>query len=302
MKKILKSKVFIFVVFIFVFGVISVSAVTYFPSNDVTYNNDTSGLKSTDVQGAIDELYTTCQMASQGSSQSVDSIKENVVTSGDGLYKDSYESGRYFFKGANPNNYIIFNNSEWRIVSIESDGTIKILMNFYVAVTGSSYYSYISSTYRNLIVTKKFSYGDITPSNTNLADQIQDENSRQRTTNIDLLNVSEFIRSNSNTAQCGNLSLINNSTCRGTTYMDTESIWPFGNEHSCIWFANYDATESPDSTYHYDYQFALSFNSTRINSLWQMNQCYNRYAVYLKSGLTFSGTGSRDDPFVINTD
>lgn len=49
MKKIFKSKVFILIIFIFVFGVISVSAVTYFPSNDVTYNNETSGLKSTDV-------------------------------------------------------------------------------------------------------------------------------------------------------------------------------------------------------------------------------------------------------------
>lgn len=302
MKKIFKSKVFILIIFIFVFGVISVSAVTYFPSNDVTYNNETSGLKSTDVQGAIDELYTTCQMASQGSSQSVDSIKANVVTSGDGLYKDSYESGRYFFKGANPNNYIIFNNSEWRIISIESDGTIKILMNFYTGTSANDYYNYISPIYKSLIVSKQFSYGDIKPSNTNLVAQIKDENSRKRTTNIDSLNVSEFIRSNSNVAKCGNLSLIGNSTCRGTTYMDTESTWPFGREHGCIWFANYDATESPDDTYHYDYQFAVDLNSTRVKSLWQMNNCYARYAVYLKPGLTFSGTGSRDDPYIINID
>ena len=37
-------------------GTISVIAATYFPSNDVTYDNSESGLSSTNVQGAIDEL------------------------------------------------------------------------------------------------------------------------------------------------------------------------------------------------------------------------------------------------------
>ena len=35
---------------------ISVIAATYFPSNDVTYDNSESGISSTNVQGAIDEL------------------------------------------------------------------------------------------------------------------------------------------------------------------------------------------------------------------------------------------------------
>ena len=49
----------------FVLGVItaisiSVIAATYFPSKDVTYDNTASGLESTNVQGAIDELYGVC--------------------------------------------------------------------------------------------------------------------------------------------------------------------------------------------------------------------------------------------------
>ena len=117
----------------FVLGVIttfsiSVIAATYFPSNDVTYDNKESGLESMDVQGAIDELYNICFPPSAG-----DSILNNVdiVTSGDGLYKDEYEDGKYTYKGANPNNYITFNDEEagWRIISINSDGTIKIMKN-----------------------------------------------------------------------------------------------------------------------------------------------------------------------------
>ena len=62
-------------------GIVVVYAETYFPSNDVTYDNTESGLSSTDVQGA------------------------------------------------NPNNYIMFSNDLWRIISVEGDGTIKIIRN-----------------------------------------------------------------------------------------------------------------------------------------------------------------------------
>ena len=49
-----------FITGIIVFGGVSVIAATYFPSNQVTYENGTSGMQATDVQGAIDELYNVC--------------------------------------------------------------------------------------------------------------------------------------------------------------------------------------------------------------------------------------------------
>lgn len=60
-----------------------------------------------------------------------ETLLENVVTTKDGLYKDEYEEGRYIYKGENPNNYITFNNeyAGWRIISVEKDGTIKIIKN-----------------------------------------------------------------------------------------------------------------------------------------------------------------------------
>lgn len=63
------------------------------------------------------------------SKKATEILKENVVDSGDGLYKDTYEEGRYIYKGANPNNYIIFNNETWRILSVENDESIKIIRN-----------------------------------------------------------------------------------------------------------------------------------------------------------------------------
>ena len=59
----------------------------------------------------------------------VEDLKTLVVTSGDGLYIDEYENGRYDYRGDNPNNYIWFNDEMWRIISIESDNTLKIIKN-----------------------------------------------------------------------------------------------------------------------------------------------------------------------------
>lgn len=59
-KKVFKSKIFFFILGVFVCGTAGVYAATYFPSVDVTYDNTGSGLESMDVQGAIDELYNTC--------------------------------------------------------------------------------------------------------------------------------------------------------------------------------------------------------------------------------------------------
>ena len=62
-------------------------------------------------------------------SDDVDMGGQNVelVTSGDGLYEDQYETGRYIYRGSEPNNYIQFNNELWRIVAKETDGTYKII-------------------------------------------------------------------------------------------------------------------------------------------------------------------------------
>ncbi len=56
-------------------------------------------------------------------------IEIEPITDGDGLYADEYEEGRYIYRGTNPNNYVTFNNEIWRIISVETDSTIKILKN-----------------------------------------------------------------------------------------------------------------------------------------------------------------------------
>jgi len=74
---------------------------------------------------------TTVNVSVTGSTKykSADFLKRHTVTTGEGLYSDPYENGRYIYRGENPNNWITFNNELWRIISIESDGTLKIIRN-----------------------------------------------------------------------------------------------------------------------------------------------------------------------------
>ena len=64
-----------------------------------------------------------------GNDQTIGGQDVEIVSSGDGLYEDSYENGRLIYRGQNPNNYIEFNDELWRIIAKEADGTYKIIRN-----------------------------------------------------------------------------------------------------------------------------------------------------------------------------
>ena len=229
-KEFMKKYLIGFILGVLTVGIIKVSAETFFPSNQVTYDNTESGLTSNDVQGAIDELYNTCFPP-----KASDTIIENA-----GLEKDPYEC-RYFFKGASPNNYITFNgeNAGWRIISVECDGTIKIMrrsslgeiqwdtsgrrgsnnwarpatLNTYLNWT---YYNELNSTAQSQIVSHNWSIGAVSFGTSGLDNIVNAENSRKWNGKIALPTASEYLRSNSNAA-CN--STISGGTCLNTTWV-----------------------------------------------------------------------------------
>ncbi len=308
-KKILKNNIFCFILGAFIFGVIGVSAATYFASSDVTYDNSESGLESTDVQGAIDELYDVCKTPVTGGNFILEQVP--IVTTGDGLYKDEYEEGRYFYKGGNPNNYITFNNefAGWRIVSIEPEKTIKILRNEsignqYWDTSGNNYWArpaslntYLNGTYYNglnvnaqsQIVSKYWSIGDVTYDNNDLATQIKNENASKGYGKVALVTLSEYIRSNSNKSSCGSLSLNadNYRSCVFTGWMDTTSVDTWWTLSSRDGFSNYSF---------------IVFSNGRINGNADVDNYNNvRPALYLSSEIKITGgDGSQNNPYEIS--
>ncbi len=306
-KEFLKKYLIGFILGVVSAGVIIVYAETYFPSNDVTYDNTESGLSSTDVQGAIDELYGVCFPKSAG-----DAILDNtdIVTSGDGLYEDEYEDGRYFYKGGNPNNYVTFNNEDagWRIISIEPDGTIKIMkinsigtqswdtsvsnnwsrpaeLNIYL---NGTYYNSLVNEAKNQIVSKDFSIGTVMPGDTDMINTVNSENSKKWNGKIALPTVSEYIRSNSNKSSCGTVSQLENAKsgqCKGTTWMYNSNNW--------YWTL---------STFSYsDYKVYLVFNGNGVIGENSARATYGvQPVVYLSSEVKITGgNGSQSSPYEI---
>lgn len=63
------------------------------------------------------------------SGKSIDDLKALTTSTGDGLYIDSTENGRYVYRGASPDNYIKLDDDMYRIIAIESDDTLKVMKN-----------------------------------------------------------------------------------------------------------------------------------------------------------------------------
>ena len=260
-------------------------------------------------------------------------ITENVVTEGDGLYKDEYEEGSYVYKGANPNNYIEFNNELWRIISKEIDGTYKIIRNdileysywsydgncsFYTRAVpapsggpgcnrwqepallndylNSDYYNAIPLDVQNLIVNHNFEIGAIIiTSNTNLQSQINDEKKNLWEGKIGLITASEYLNANSNMTDCGtfNTNQTNSATCKNTN-------WLFNNDN--YWTISASGLPEDFITAYY-IKSDGTINGGNVAGSGFEDSDDEKYGVrptlYLSSNITLSGTGTQQDPYII---
>ena len=236
-----------------------------------------------------------------------------VVESGDGLYADEYESGKYTYKGANPNNYITFNNETWRIISIDSDGTIKIIKNEHIGDIafdsseendgfGSNSWArpadlntYLNGEYLMTITTNQdkivfhsWSIGSITYANNDLENQIQNENGTTWNGKIALPTLSEYLRADTNKEQCGNWKKYEYNDGR-------DGICPSKN-----WMFNslrYFVVLSPNN-YIGSYS-VITVGGDSIGADMAFYQKPVSPSLYLSSDTILSGRGTESDPYII---
>ena len=258
---------------------------------------------------------TTLNIGAKGNiikKYAAEQLKEKVVTSGDGLYKDTYESGRYIYKGANPNNYITFSGETWRIISVENDGSIKIMRNESIGnrawdssnsnnwARPATLNTYLNEEYlptlsdSSKVVSHNFSIGAVTSGNNDLAAQIASENGTTWNGKVGLITVSEYLRANTNTEQCGNLSInnTNRTTCLTTDWM-----------YSAVPSEGYMWTISPYARNSYSV-FSVNGLSSYAGRVDFRNAASSHGVVvpvlYLSSDITLSGMGEPGDPYVIS--
>ncbi len=264
-------------------------------------------MTATNVQGAIDELYNVCFPPKTGGDWVLDEV--DIVTSGDGLYEDEYEDGKYTYKGANPNNYITFNNEKagWRIISVECDGTIKIIkdesidtlewnsdrpytnkwdgatLNTYLNET---YYNSLNETARNQIQTHDFSIGEVGWGGSYLQGDIEDENHTKWQGNIALATKTEYLRTNSNKTECETEGLMYNSNteekCASTNWLYKGYEW---------WLLTYASSDSA-------FTAASSSGSVTTGIVYFTSNV--RPVIYLKPSIKISGDGTESNPYTLS--
>ena len=239
-------------------------------------------------------------------------LKSLAVTEGDGLYADEYENGKYDYRGTNPDNYIMFGDDIWRIMSVGADGTLKIVaLNNFVQpwddmgivdssnnwIRPSTLNTYLNNDILEVLVTNNadkvinydFGIGKLTENDVDLADQIKKENDELWNGKIALQTVSEFIRASSNTKKCGNFDLFNSNfdICYDSNwmiYMDGglygRNIWtltPCSSSSDCVWSIN-------DDGFFDDYAYLAQSIFPTLN---------------LSSDITLLGAGTKLSPFQI---
>lgn len=227
-------------------------------------------------------------------------------TNKDGLYKDIYENEKCTYKGANPNNYIIFNNDIWRIISISTDNTIKIIRGEIVESriwdtnnnnwTTSNINEYLNTEYLNSISINKekivnglYSIGSVYHQIDDIQYIINGENSKLWDGKVALPTVSEYLRANDNVEKCENVitNNSNNEICKETNWM-----------YSIVPTDGYLWTLSANSTGGNNGLLPISYNNTiynyKNNNVFGVSPC-----VYLSAKIELGGNGTKDNPYVI---
>ena len=304
-KELSKKYLIGFILGIIVSGAISVMAATYFPSNQTTYDNSVSGLQSTNVQDAIDELYGVCFPPPPAT----DTITDLLPSNPDELYKDEHGDIRYY--GANPNNYVSFNNELWRILGV-IDGKIKIIRNESIgkmqwdsngknnwnnaslkSYLNKDYYNSIDSTYKNMISEETYYLGGATSSNRNTltasgyynaerdSSQVYSGNPASTTQYIGLMYPSDYGYAAG--SSCLSIALYNyDSSCKNSDY-----LFSGVNE----WLQAPCASFSNSAAY-------LYYNGYVNASVFVTNSTAVRPVLYLTSETQITGgDGSQGNPF-----
>ena len=228
----------------------------------------------------------------------------SIVQHGDGLYIDGYEKGKLTYRGTNPNNYILFNNEMWRIISVQ-DGSLKIVKedllslekpfnetlnqnwnnSFLNKYLNGEYYDNLNDNVKKYIENNAWNIGDISLNNDDLRNQIISENKKQSNNSyVGLMTVSEYLRSNTNKESCETFSLNNSnfSTCQSTNWMfNGKSFWTLTADDLKPYMVNFVQSNG-------------SINRDNSHVLFGV-----RPVLYLNNDISLIGHGTKDNPFAI---
>lgn len=250
--------------------------------------------------------YLNCGSEYESSMLSKKIISAGIVTSGDGLYSIG---DKYIFRGEYPNNYLKFDDKVWRIIGINSDGSIKAIYtdkkvdrNAWDDRYNSSKDSYVGIN--DFHVSRLLEY----------LNKIYDENTFVSKSNKDLLVKHDWCigRVSQEGSSISSLNLCSdtyNDLYIGVVQVDDILIPSLDSKCSNI----YDV-ECTNYNYFFTINTGWTLNASSDNSYAVFNSNggavsyknasasgYVRPVINLNSNILYkSGTGTSDDPYIID--
>lgn len=192
-----------------------------------------------------------------------------VVYEGDGLY---ISAGNYIYKGNVDNNYIKYNNMLWRILKVNSNGTIDIILDDYINVLNwndkvisfdKSFLSeYLNSTFLNeidkdFLVKTNYCSDEVNELSAITCDKMVNSNY------VSLLDITNYL----------------NSVVDSKTYLsnDSEIFWLNSHSSDKVWHTNGVNVSKSDADNYYEV----------------------RPVVTLKGSISYvSGEGTKENPYL----
>lgn len=249
-------------------------------------------------------------------------------------------SNRYVYNNSNPNNYVRFNNQTWRIVALEADKTIKIVMDDFLDSMGASqseqnvafgtastvsssnlintylnnyFYNNLSPNAQNMIVSKNFQVGTIKLSSLGPSSNINTlESNLKYQTKVGLLSPSDYVNASTNST-CSAFSSYSAATdaCSENNYLIKSERWWLMHADS----SGFNLVINPVSSNAIDEDLNEDCTSSKGKILTDYQKNYaglNNYpsqclakvrpAVYLTKDITItSGNGNVTNPYVFSS-
>lgn len=243
-------------------------------------------------------------------------------TSTEGLYLDEFEESKCVFKGDDPNNYLNFNNEVWRIISIESDNSLKIIKNEplenelaydtsnQTGFENSTLSIYLNNDYynslieRDKIIPKNFYSGMLEGGRVDksISEIINLEKQEIYNGKIGLLSFSDYMRGSTNDRCISFVDarpITENSPCHLDNYLhtfkDIGGLWILNSVSAeqayCIW----------NEKENYTHPYTISYYNKNRNSHESTNALFKVQPVlFLDNSITLTGKGTKEKPYKIS--
>ena len=232
-------------------------------------------------------------------------VGEEISSTNEGLIEDKDDDGAtYYFRGAVDNNYVSFANLMWRIVRINGDGTVRLVLNETIDTLSTynteetsfketalydsleTFYENNLSYYEKNIANSKFC------SETSITDNKYNAYTRIITNEIPTFNClgTSFI------SRIGTL-MVDEIVYAGALYdEENTNYYLYNSEIENLWWTSSLARKDDSSIY----PFLVSPNGSLTESVASTLYRGVRPVINLSRNTKVSGTGTLTDPYTVN--